>query len=179
MINLLAPTDRQVVRTEYRRRLFIVAGLLSFSLIFIAGIILGAFALILSWRRDEALGRVAVAHREFTPEELVTARRTAGEINTATKILTAKPLARPISAIYQRLIEKLLAGIKLTRIEFTIANGGQILIDGQSATRVAFLAYLEALRADAYFQKVESPVKNIIRERDITFNLTLILASVK
>jgi Tfp pilus assembly protein PilN len=179
MINLLTTADSQAVRAEYHRRLFVVVGLLSLSLILIINIVIGAFALILSWRRDEALARVAVAHREFTSEKLVTARRTTNEINTATKVLVAKPLAQPISTIYQHLIEKRLAGVQLTRLEFTATDGGQVSVDGQSTTRAAFLAYLEALRADPYFQRVESPVKNIIRERDISFNLTVFLAPTK
>ena len=104
MINLLPLTDRRKIRAEYRHRLFIVIGLLSFSLILIAGIIIGAFAVILSWRRDEALARVAVAHREFTSAELATARRTTGEINTVIKVLTDKLSSAPISDIYPRFI---------------------------------------------------------------------------
>ncbi|MFH1170253.1 MAG: hypothetical protein V1704_01700 [Candidatus Vogelbacteria bacterium] len=179
MINLLIPSDRQKARAEYRRRLSIMVGLLSFSLILIVNIILGAFAVILSWRRDEALARVAVVHREFASEELTAARRTTGEINTTVKILVTKPLMAPISTIYQHLIEKRLVGVKLTRLEFTATDGGQVSVDGQSETRATFLAYLEALRADTYFQRVESPVKNIIREQDITFNMVLILAPTK
>ncbi len=179
MINLLLPAQRKLARAEYRHRLFIVGGLLTFSLIMVVLIIISSFAFILSRRRAEVLEQIAAARREFAGSDLETARRAVSDINSLIKTLATPAGHESIAAVYRQLIEARPSGIQLTKLEWQRAGVGQIEISGRSETRAALLAYIDSLETDPYFQKVASPVKNIIRERDISFNLTVTLAPPK
>ena len=179
MINLLLPIDRKTIRTEYRRRLFVVGGLLTFGLALIALIIVSSFAFILSWRRDEVLGQITTTQQQFSTAELAKARQTVEEANASIKILGVISPRAPVALILKQLIDKRTAGIQLTSSKFTAQGTGSVEVAGKSQTRVALLAYLEALRAEPRFLKVESPVKNIIRERDVTFSLTITMVPPK
>lgn len=179
MINLLLPTDRQAIRAEYRHRLFVVGGWLAFGLTMISIIIISSFAFILSLHRDEVLGQIAVSRLNFASDELTAAHRTISEINSSIKTLAVIPAHESVAAVYRRLIAERGPGIQLTHFGFLAEGGGRVEISGRSETRAALLAYVDALRADSYFRSVESPVKNIIRERDISFNLIVTLTPAK
>lgn len=179
MINLLPFPDRKAVRAEYRHRLFVIAGLLSFGLTLITSIILGSFAFILFSRRNEVLQQIAAARRQFAAEEFAAARKLIEETNESVKILRAAPSGESVASVYKRLIDERAPGIKLIRLGFSAEGGGRVDIDGRSPTRAVLLDFLDALGADSRFQSVDSPVKNIIRERDIDFHLTVVIDRVK
>lgn len=176
MINLLFPADQKAIRAEYRHRLFVVGGLLTFGLALIALIIVGSFAFILAQRHREVSGQITAAREQFASSELDRVRRGVEQANAAAKILAVAPTFEPVTTIYQRLIDKRVAGIQLTQLAFSIEGGGKVEVSGKSPTRAALMTYLETLRTDDHFRNVESPVKNIIRERDVAFNLTVTLA---
>ena len=179
MINLLLPTDQKALRAEYRHRLFVVGGLFSFGLILIAAIIIGSFAFILAGRRNEALGQITAARRGFAGDDLAEGQQAIEEANVATKIVVAPFSSESLAAISRRLIDKRGPGIQLIRLGFSAEGAGRGEVEGKSTTRASLLKYLDALRADSHFRSVDSPIKNIIRERDITFSLAITLASPK
>ena len=177
MINLLFPADQKAIRAEYRHRLFVVGGWFVFGLILIALVIVGSFVFIISGRYNEVREQVAAAQREFAGDELAKARQTVEQANAATEVLLANPASESPIIVYRRLIDARGPGIRLTQIGFSSAGRGRVEITGQSATRAALLAYLDKLRTEPHFQSVDSPIKNIIRERDVAFTLTIVLAS--
>jgi len=179
MINLLPATDRQALRSEYRHRLFIVGGLLTFGLTIIILIIISSFAFVLSLRRDEVLGQINASRQGFSMDKLTTIQQAIKEANSLIKILAVIPSQESISAVYRRLIDKRGVGIQLTHFKFLGEGSGRVEISGRGVTRTDLLSYIDTLKTDTHFQSVESPVKNIIRERDITFNLTVTLAPYK
>mgnify|MGYP001564266214 CR=1 FL=1 len=177
MINLLSIEDRKAVRAEYRHRLFVVGGLLTLGLILIALIILSSFAFILSLRRSEVEGQIETIRKEFAVAELDQAREVIKQTNNSVKIFTATSSQAAISAVWGDLITARTPGIRLTRLSFSppSKDGGQVVVEGKSETRATLLAYLDKLRQVEYFSEVDSPIKNIIQERDLTFTLTAIL----
>lgn len=179
MINLLLPADQKAVRAEYRHRLFVVGGLLAFGLALVALIIVSSFALILSWRRNEVAGQIAGVKQQFSTAELVKTSKVVEQTNGSLKILASIPIHEPVADILQQLIDQRTSEIKLTDFKFTAEGSGLIEVQGKSQTRAALLAYLEALRTDSHFSGVESPVKNIIRERDVSFNLIITMSPLK
>jgi len=179
MINLLLPVDRKAVRAVYRHRLFVVGGLLTFGLALIALIIVSSFAFILSLRRGEVLGQIMIAKQQFSTDALAKVQQTVSEVNASINILGPVPGHESVADILKQLIDKRTAGIQLISFKFVAQENGTVEVAGKSQTRVALLAYLEALRAEPRFSKIESPVKNIIRERDVTFNLTVTMAPPK
>lgn len=64
-------------------------------------------------------------------------------------------------------------GIQLERLETTADR--LVLISGQAATRAALLAYGEALRAAPTVKQVDSPLSNLVKERDAAFKFTVYL----
>ena len=179
MINLLLLNDRQLIRAEYRHRLFIVGGLLVFGLAFILLIIIGSFGFIISQRRDGVLEQVTAAKLESATADLAAARKTVEETNSVLEILTQATADESTSFLFRKLIEARGSGVKLNHLEFVTDGGGRIELTGRSETRAALLAYLEALRTDPHFQEIKSPIKNIIQERDLTFELVVTLPSPK
>ena len=179
MINLLSIDDRQAVRAEYRHRLFILGSLLIFGLILISLIILGSFVFILSLRRDAVSGQIEATRQQFASTELEATRQLIGQANDAIKIINPTTDQELISAIWERLITLRGPGVRLNHLAFSSLGESQVAVNGQSQTRANLLAYLENLKRSGYFLRVESPIKNIIRERDITFSLLVTLAPAK
>lgn len=67
--------------------------------------------------------------------------------------------------------------ITLTTFDYSQTPAGvyQILIGGRSKTRDAFLAFIDELKKSSFVKDVDSPISNLLQEKDTNFAITITL----
>ena len=176
MINLLLPADRLARRRDYHRRRFILTGFLLATLLVVASLIVGSFYLRLVTERrqlERELAQVlgAVDVRRFdrlqaelteSAKRLATFRRWSETDHQTAALLTSLVDLRP-------------AGVSLGSIHYLRHSDadGVIKMAGQAATRAVLLDWVAALKSESSFSRVESPVSDLIKNRQVDFDITL------
>lgn len=176
MINLLTPETQAAVLVEYRSRRRVVGGCLAL------GVLLSALALggtLLSQLRlqqlalKDDLGKLATANSN---DELKnTLQQTGAEI----ALLRTTSNERPLVALWRLMLAHRPSQLMLdgwTSEAATINTAATIKLSGQAPDRQTLLNFLDALRREPTFSAVDSPITNLIKSRDIPFNIQLTLA---
>ena len=78
--------------------------------------------------------------------------------------------------IIDAILLKKIPAIKITQISYTndSAEGKIVNISGTAPSREILLLFRESLEDDTLFKKVDLPISNFIKGRDIQFSLSLI-----
>lgn len=175
MINLLLPIERNKRRAEYRQRLFVTAGLLSLAFLLIILVIAGSLYWFIRFRRAEVEQNLASIKHEFAGANLDQAAAEIKRTNDELKHLRVGGIASTPSLILDHLIAPR-GAVTLRQIAYRSAADQPTLVSvtGKSPTRQEFLNYLSRLQGDPLFVKIESPVKNLIQEKNLAFNLELV-----
>jgi len=174
MINLLLPEEQKKRRVEYRHRLFVVMGWLFASWLIIYIVIIGTLYFIINLKSSDVNRALTEVEKQLSTQGIDKLALAIEEANDQLDRLNLEKKSSTPSSVLRHLTDSLTGGIKLSKIGYA---GGEsetkLELSGTSSTRQAFLNYLEILRADKIFSKVESPIANLIKERDLDFNLTL------
>ncbi len=98
------------------------------------------------------------------------------DINTKIDIIApyTKPRAKA-SDIFSKIVENKSADIHITGISFVSAPDGSISaeVSGVSATRESLIQFLKKLDGQNVFQKVDLPVSNFVKNKDLDFDFSL------
>ncbi len=174
---LLPDEEIKELRKEYRVRLFIIS-IFFISLAIVVGILSLFPAYMMayspeSWaltRSDEVQVNKQVVSTEDKQKELASsqqaiAKLTAGEDNTS------------YSGIIQDVLSHRSSGIFITSFEISRVAGTSttpdILVSGKANSREALIAFKKKLENDAKFKKVELPVSDLAKSKDIKFSLKI------
>lgn len=76
------------------------------------------------------------------------------------------------------LLKKILAGkpegLSFQSIAYSFLNGKSVFsLSGKTSTRSVFLRFIEDLKKEKMIKNIQSPLANILKEKDSGFNLTL------
>jgi Fimbrial assembly protein (PilN) len=173
MINLIPNIVRRAVLKEYWIRVASIF-LVLFS---VAALLCGVFALpvyvlvntqveTFAASAEEAASRVA----DF---EVSTEVLTKANVQ-AQKIVTQKN-AQKFSGAYLNIESLLPAGTVITGYELNRKEAliGTIIITGKSETRQSLADFHANLKSQSWVEKVDLPISNLAKERDIEFMMTL------
>jgi len=173
MINLLLPNDQQKLRADYRHRLFTVTGFL--LLIWLVIIFISAASLywFVRLRRAEAVEALtSVKSDTLAAAEIEKQAAAIKEANILTKHLRAETTMFLPVAVIRRLTDRR-GSITISKIAYSASPNAppMVKLAGKSPTRQEFLVYLEALRTDPGLDEIDSPVRNLIQEKNFSFTL--------
>ncbi|MBI2099741.1 MAG: PilN domain-containing protein [Candidatus Vogelbacteria bacterium] len=174
MINLLPPNTILEGARHYGQRKLIVGGCLVFVLLLIASINLASLFAVLRVEAANLDGKLTAAEaralasgsaqleKEVTilKRELDLLRRATGD-------------KRSVSQLLPKILEPQPPGISLTNVVYNVADGGTIRLLGLAQTRQNLLDFVATLRQNPTFKAVDSPVANLIKDRDVAFTLEL------
>lgn len=170
-MNFLPEEDKRKIKKEYLRRLFVVIGIFSFFAISIGIILLLSFTIFLKDQEHNLERQLAVSEERLLRGKIENTISLAEEINTKISLLDSgqKNVGEKSAFI------KIILGEKTNKIKINdfFFDNGKILIQGLSENRQDFLSFIDSLRKKKEFKKVESPISNLIKERDIEFKLTI------
>ncbi len=177
MINLLAPEDKKVLVGEYRRHKLVVGGVLWFFVSSAAVIIFTSLYIVLYFDQREVVLNLAKIKQEYEAVASDVSERSITTVNQQAELLLS-----PASLLPTVLLDKLVSlrptGVLISNIAYKPA-GEEIIVNlnGQANSRQDFLRLLSNLQSESTFTTVDSPVDNLIRERNVQFSLVIHLKS--
>ncbi|MEK7552772.1 MAG: hypothetical protein AAB505_01545 [Patescibacteria group bacterium] len=174
MINLLLPDDQKKRRVEHHHRLLVVSGNLTLALLVIILLVVVSLYWIVHSKRVEVEKNLVGTKQQMVEADTAKLEAEVKKINERIKHLQTNQSTVTPSLILDRLISYR-QGISLQQITYLSKSGAPIAVElvGQSETRPGWLNYLERLQADPLFVEIESPVRNLIQEKNPTFTLSL------
>lgn len=180
MINLLPLPEKKTIRREYYRRL-IVLSLKGFLLLAaVAAIPVLPVYLRMNLSENVADARLAAlaAGRASSLEREV--RASVTDINQKLSIFALKPEWNFSREILQPVLDHRGASIQLNSIFAERTPAGAVAkLRGQAADRDKLLGFRQRLEAVPEFARVDLPISNFVKGRNIEFSLEITLAEKK
>ena len=179
MINLILPSDQRRICRDYRRRLTVVGSLLFLTAIIIAAMVLGAFSIVLIWRGQELTKELAVQAGASSSVKYNEQKEALDTLKKNVKLLALNQPTLLPSLVIRQMAEAKPKGVVVTN--FSVAEhedgGSDLNLVGTAVTRADYLKFVEALRQMPITRLVDAPVANLIREKNINFQLTVNLTA--
>jgi len=180
MINLIPPHARQQVKFEYWIRVVSVWVLLVATALFIVGFLLvPSYVLIQS--------QLAASSVQY--EEAVAGGASYAELEAAVTTANknaAKLLSGGGSLLFTSILDELElvtdASISLTSIDIKRTESNTIesmSVRGVADSRIDLVAYRDAIEAHNFFTSAELPIENLAKDKDVPFNITVVLKQPK
>jgi len=175
MINLLPPEYRKIIEREFFRRYLVVFGLF-FILLACAEII---FALVLFSRLDTSLleygEELSITRKMSDTKKLETLEIKVDELdNLLSNYRETSGKMELFSVAITEILEASGSSVEIN--EFTFGKSGDIskaVIMGNAATRDSLLSFIARLKNKRSFEKVESPVSNLLKNADVNFSISM------
>ena len=177
MINLLPPENQYSVKQDYRRRIWATAGLLLLAFLLVILITAGSLYWLVRIRLAEAKQKLETTKQTLTENDLDKLAAEIKNTNEQLKRLNTLPAATPLPSTFIAKIIQPRGQVNLQKISYSApaAAPATINLEGRAPTRQEFLRYLAELQELPFLAKVDSPVKNLIQEKNFIFTLSLIL----
>ncbi len=182
MINLLPIEEKVKIKNLYKVRLAIVSCIAAAVTLFVFSVFLfpsfflaGVKEEATRERRELVLKSISVIEAKHTEEEI---QKTASQLAVvATRDDVSDSLSRFISAVAKRTTR----GISVTGFYSQKTEGGRygvnkLIVSGTARDRAALLSFVDALRNETIFSRVELPVSNLVRSEDISFSVIIFLS---
>ncbi len=174
---LLPDKETKSLRREYRTRLFII-----FLFFFSCSVGIGILVLIPSYLLSHGQESMALEHAK----ELQKSKEASGAAQIEkdlqkTKMIADKIIADNDGVVFSDIVERIISHrskeIYIVSFDFSKEVGTStqalVVIQGKAVTRESLVKFKEALEADVYFQKIELPISDLAKSKDIGFALRL------
>jgi len=174
MFTFLPHKERQSVLREYRKKLLLIY----IAIVTFAGIAwivsLVPSYILVSTKRDNALIQKTVPVSGVDTEKISTTEKELAGARGKLAVLGPFISRQPMSFILAKLFYRIPEGVSLSSI--TINRGtekGTILISGIASTRDTLVSFSKALEGEAFFKKVELPVSNFTKGKNVPFSMSI------
>lgn len=181
MINLLPAENKIRIKKEYLIRIFIISGASLFGLILITGIALFLLFYLTAGQKTNSEEAFLLSQQWLASTNEAEISSLVSSINSTTaELFNNQKITAEISEVIKKLIAIKTEKITIKSFLFSASKdgaGGEIRINGASATRTELINYIEKIKKDAMFAKVDSPLSNFLKEENIDFNIVVELRS--
>lgn len=175
MANLIPQKEKRSIYSSYRNKIisFGLVGLIV-SILFGAILLLPSYFLTIS-KLKEARASLEVLKKSVDYQK---SRNTEEEIintNRYVEILSGRDFNISADEPLKKIISLAPSGLDITSVNYRSIDSSkaEILVSGQSSTREKIISYADLLRGSGLFSKVDLPIGNLAKDKDITFNLSL------
>jgi Tfp pilus assembly protein PilN len=169
-LNLLPPEEKQEIAGQKAFRKALISGSLSliFVLIFLA--ILSSIWLysLIQLRSIQGIAK----ELEATPQNQAFGdiKKQIDDINQKLQSFSKlKSQEKDYSFYLEKLIELANPSIKFSSVSF---DGSKVSLSGQALTREALLAFKDALGGSSFFQNINTPLSNFLKQNNIDFTFS-------
>ncbi len=167
------------IKKEYFRRLTVVAGFFLLFVCLSAIILLSPSVFLVKKYKENYAKQLNFSERRLAlssaPESILVAK----ELNLKLKKLKKlQKKGEELSVLIKKITENKPRGVKLKVFLYDKRAkdvSDKILVQGFSTTRDDLLDFVEKLRNSGKFAGVESPPSNLLSEKDVDFNIFVIL----
>jgi len=169
-LNLLPPLEKKEIVSHQARRKILGLGLIGLMLVLVFLVLLSTvwFYLLIQLRSMEGI----ITNLENSTQGQA-ARQYQKEVEDANKKL--KSFSQLSSAVkeFSPWLEHLTAlprsGVKFEQLSF---DGKEIKLQGHAQARDNLLTFKQALSASEYFQNLDAPLQNFLKQSDIDFSFS-------
>ncbi|MBI2023978.1 hypothetical protein HYT00_01115 [Candidatus Giovannonibacteria bacterium] len=176
MINLLPYDEKKKMEQERLLRFLIVASLSLSSVLFL-GIVLMSPSYFNLRQQKIDLEKEEEIMRKNAPAETMDQVNTEIKKNLGrVKLIEFSSGSGDIYEILEKILDSRSHGISLIKVSFDKGDAevrGKIIIGGRANARDDLLLFTKNLEELGIFNKIDSPISNILRKKDIDFSLTL------
>ena len=176
MINLLPPIEKERIKREYRRRIFVIYALL-ISGAFVIGLILllpSYFIVDILEESAETEFLILKNSEESTEREKINDELRITKERLAT--ITEEKTRIDLYEVIEKIANFTNNTIKITSISYTRGtdeNDSTLLLGGLAATRGDLLLMTNTLKDDELFNEVILPVSSLAEDENIKFNIEI------
>jgi hypothetical protein len=172
-MNFLPEKNKIIIKKEYFRRIFIIIGLFFFFLILASDLFLFSFSLLLKNQKESFSRQLEFSEERLARSEAKDIIPLIKDLNEKISLLQSSP-ARGGTVEKSALMKNILSRKpdKITIKEFLFEKN-KISIWGFSDTRDNMLGFINSLKEEKSFKKVESPIANLLKEKDIEFSISI------
>ena len=175
MFNLLPKNLKEKIKTEYKLRkitvilIFIICLQLSF-LIFLTPSWLISF-----YKEKEVTSQSEEIKKHLSDSSLSEVIVTIRGINTKLNIINSVLKYPKIVPFINTILSKKTSSIKIDELAYILGqeNTAEIIIGGTSLTREALVSFVKALEDSKSFNKVNLPISNLAKDKNISFSISL------
>ena len=176
-MNLLPPREQTQVRYEYYTRLLstVFLGVASVCVFGVVSLIPAYVSLF--FHKENVIAETAALEKSLATED----KSVAGEFARAEKEITVLTRGRGQNSVTEdilRVLEKKenIGVIHITAITYEKRGAEEsISVGGEAGDRASLRAFQKALEEEYRFGKVNVPVSNFVKERNIPFTITIAL----
>ncbi len=169
-MNFLLEEDKKEIKREYCRRFVTVLGVFSLSVFLIGTVFLASIIISLKLDANALARQSEFTQQRFEESGAKSFSPLIQDLNDKINFIARKQAKiRENSLIIKKIIGAEPEGIKINSLSL---NGGKLVLQGYSNTRQNLVFLIDRLKQTG-FEKVESPLSNIIKERDIEFTINI------
>lgn len=176
-LNLLSPAEKKDLRIiEFNRLIFSLTGWLLIILVIFSIFLASAF-LSLSILLKEQTNLITIRENEPQMQNLLEIEEKIKRTNQVIKQIDSKQQQMVLwTPLLEGLTKIVPTGVCLTTLSYQ-SNSDQIILNGWADRRESLLHFQKSLEESSFFTEVETPLANLVKEKDIDFSFTLHLNS--
>lgn len=177
MANLLPALYKKDVRREYKFRRIVVGIVLLAALMLIATAFLVPSYIVSSAKHAIVSQEIDALKGGLTQEQTNTLKKTVDDTNQKIKLLSRNIKKTSVYDTLLSVIDEKTSAVKIHGIVYSVdSQGERVSVSGVARDRQSLLAFTKALEANTEFEKVDLPISNFVKEENIDFSLSIILA---
>ena len=174
MINLLPDFQKEVVRVEYKHRMLIVGVLFVLLTIVIATVSLFPSYLISKTKYVTLKERADVLKEEEKKANTAGVSLIVKDVSEKLSLLNIGKKDTDVGMLISKLVDNADSSVKIMSITYEKRGAtAKVDIAGVAEKRESMIAFIEKLKKDEYFSEVYSPVSNLVKESNISFNIQI------
>jgi hypothetical protein len=172
--NNLLPKEYQKRTNQEKMTRFFLLFYFYAAIVFASGAVLLLPAYFsLTFQEEDILRQINLTKKSVEARRVEEAEQSIRDVNKKLEVLAAHR-SSPISSYLAALSEKTLAGVTLSSIIYS-KEKQTMEIHGKALERPYFLKFLENLKQEEKFKSIDSPISNLLKERDLDFVVTIVL----
>jgi len=175
MFNLLPENLKSFIRSEYKMRRLVLA--LFFVILIELSLLIFLFP---TWLESGARERAVVKQSDLASESLKNS-----DINPATSVIKDTNIKLSVlntalnypelTPLVDKILDQKTSSISVTQITYNTVSTStaSITLSGVSKTRESLVAFVKKLQDTNSFKKVDLPISNLAKDKNIEFSLNL------
>ncbi len=167
-LNILPPEEKNAIASQKLRRQIVILN--SYALISILTflVLLSSIWLFLLVQLKSIEKIFAEAQTSPQGKAFEEFKKEIGRINQSFQYFDQLRDQRVIHSVcFERLIQILPSGVRFNSVS---VSQDQVALEGYAATRESLMLFKDSLEKSQYFEEVESPLSNFLKQRDINFS---------
>lgn len=172
MINLLPPKEKLQLKSDYRRRQAATATLLAFGFALISLVFLLAINFSIFFQHQSIVALLGSLKNTTRKDQSAAAQTLVKKLNQEFSFFPTTSWGKA-SDLISGVVAARPRGVTITKWSYGRGTPSTLTILGQADTRDELLAFLDNLKKSDQFTAVNSPISNLIKNRNVPFTLGL------